>query len=455
MSMPRRCDAARSAAFDALRTVRQDDAYANLVVPALLASRALPVRDAAFATELAYGTLRGRGSYDAVLERNVSRPLDKLDPDVLDVLRLGAHQLLAMRVSAHAAVDESVNLVRDKVGYRPAGLVNAVLRKVAARDLATWLADIAPDRASDPVGYLAVAHSHPRWIVEALRAALGGSLVETEAMLAADNERPALTLVARPGRADVDELLALGARPGRWARTAAILDSGAPALLAPVREGRAGVQDEGSQLVALALASTDLDGADTKWLDLCAGPGGKAALLDGLARQRGAKLIAVERQPHRARLVAAALGPAALVAVADGTRSAWAPASFDRVLVDVPCSGLGALRRRPEARWRRQAADVDALRPLQEALLRSGLAAARPGGVVAYVTCSPHLAETRAVVDAVLRERADAEWVDARPQYAALPALGGGPDVQLWPHRHGTDAMYLALLRKSAAARRP
>jgi len=439
---------ARETAYDVLRAVREDDAYANLALPASLARAKLEPRDAAFVTELVYGALRGRGSYDAVLAACVSRPLDKLDPRVLDVLRLGAHQLLAMRVGAHAAVDQSVNLARAKVGPAPTGLVNAVLRKLAASDLAGWLARVAPPRADDPVGHLAVTHSHPRWIVEAIRVALGGDLAETEAALAADNVPPLVTLVARPGRADVDELLALGARPGRWAPTAAILDAGDPGALAPVRAGRAGVQDEGSQLVALALAEAPLDGRDARWLDLCAGPGGKAALLGGLAGPRGARLLAVERQPHRARLVAGAVGDTADVLVGDGAEPGWAPASFDRVLVDVPCSGLGALRRRPEARWRRQESDLDSLRPLQTALLRNALDAVRPGGVVGYATCSPHLAETRDVVVAVTAARTDVETLDARGLFPGVTDLGDGPHVQLWPHRHGTDAMFLTLLRR-------
>ena len=441
-------DAARAVALEVLRAVHERDAYANLVLPALLEQRALPPRDAAFATELAYGTLRGLGSYDAILADNVSRPLDRLDPAVLDALRLGSHQLLAMRVAPHAAVGETVTLVRTAVGPAPAGLVNAVLRRVAEHSFTAWVDRLAPDRGTDPVGYLAMRHSHPRWIVEAFREALGGDLAETEAVLRADNAPPAVTLVARPGRSDVAELLALGARPGRWAATAAVLSTGSPAQLLPVREQRAGVQDEGSQLVALALAAAELDGPDRRWLDLCAGPGGKAALLGALADGRDAELLAVERQPHRARLVARALGRTAGVVVADGTVPGWAPTSFDRVLVDVPCSGLGALRRRPEARWRRRPDDVMALRPLQERLLDAALAAVRPGGLVGYVTCSPHLAETREVVASVTGRTDGVELVDARRYLPGVPDLGAGPDVQLWPHRHGTDAMYLALLRR-------
>ncbi len=445
MSLPRPADSAREAAYEALRAVRENDAYANLVLPSLL--RPLSARDAAFATELVYGTLRGLGSYDVILAGLSSRPLDKLDPRVLDVLRLGAHQLLAMRVATHAAVDSSVNLTRSKVGHGPAGLVNAVLRKVAARDLASWLVEVAPDFEADPIGHLAVTHSHPRWVVEAFRDALGGDLAETAAALAADNERPAVTLVARPGRSEVDELLALGARPARWSPVAAVLESGgAPTTLPPVRENRAGVQDEGSQLVALALAAVPVEERDERWLDICAGPGGKAALLGALAVQRGARLVAAELQPHRARLVARAAGSTALTVVADGTRPAWVPEAFDRVLVDAPCSGLGALRRRPEARWRRRPSDVEQLHPLQVSLLRNAIESVRPGGVVAYVTCSPHPHEARDVVQEVLG--LDVERLDARPFLPGVAELGDGPDIQLWPHRHGTDAMYLTLLRK-------
>lgn len=172
-------------------------------------------------------------------------------------------------------------------------------------------------------------------------------------------------------------------------------EGGEPGALEAVRDGRAGVQDEGSQLVAMALAAAPVEGRDERWLDGCAGPGGKAALLAALAAQRGAFLLASEKQPHRARLVERSLagnpGPYQVIA-ADGTRPAWLPGSFDRVLMDVPCSGLGALRRRPESRWRRRPEDLEGFAPLQRGLLREALSAVRVGGIVGYATCSPHLA---------------------------------------------------------------
>jgi 16S rRNA (cytosine967-C5)-methyltransferase len=213
-----------------------------------------------------------------------------------------------------------------------------------------------------------------------------------------------------------------------------------------VRDGRAAVQDEGSQLVALALTDVVLDGPDGLWVDLCAGPGGKAALLSDVAAQRGARVLAVELQPHRARLVRSSDVP--LVVQADGRRPPVADGVVDRVLLDAPCTGLGALRRRPEARWRRQPSDVPGLTALQGELLDAAVRLLRPGGVLAYVTCSPHLAETRVPVLDVLRRHPEMEQLDARAQLPGVPGLGEGPSVQLWPHRHGTDAMHLALLRK-------
>ncbi|MGH8826706.1 MAG: RsmB/NOP family class I SAM-dependent RNA methyltransferase, partial [Jiangellaceae bacterium] len=298
--------------------------------------------------------------------------------------------------------------------------------------------------------------SHPTWIVRALLDALGGDLHELEAGLEADNAPASVSLVARPGRCEVAELLGAGAEPGRWSPYAATLPSGDPTRIPAVRAGRAGVQDEGSQLVALALAAVPIDGEDDRWLDMCAGPGGKAALLGGLATQRGARLLAADRHVHRAKLVEQALrgdtGEHEVV-VADATDPPWPADDFDRVLLDAPCSGLGALRRRPESRWRREPRDLADLRPLQVDLLRSALRSVRPGGVVGYVTCSPHLAETSTVVADALRGRVDVERIDARPYLPGVADLGAGPDVQLWPHVHGTDAMYLALLRRREDAR--
>ncbi|MEF9881774.1 RsmB/NOP family class I SAM-dependent RNA methyltransferase [Streptomyces sp. P9-A4] len=452
-------DPVRMLAFEALRAVDERDAYANLVLPPLLKKARekgdFDGRDAALATELVYGTLRRQGTYDAIISACIDRPLREVDPPVLDVLALGAHQLLGTRIPTHAAVSASVELARVVLGDGRAKFVNAVLRKISAQDLDAWVAQVAPPYDKDPEDHLAVVHSHPRWVVSALWDSLGGGRAGIEDLLEADNERPEVTLVARPGRSTTDELAdATESLPGRWSPYAVrMAEGGEPGAIEAVKDGRAGVQDEGSQLVAIALANAPLDGPDTRWLDGCAGPGGKAALLAALASQRGAALLASEKQPHRARLVERALagnpGPYQVIA-ADGTRPPWRPGSFDRVLMDVPCSGLGALRRRPEARWRRRPEDLDGFAPLQRALLTEALSAVRVGGIVGYATCSPHLAETRVVVDDVLKKVGGAELIDARPLLPGVPAIGEGPDVQLWPHLHGTDAMYLALLRRTA-----
>lgn len=451
-------DPVREAAFDVLAALREKDAYTNLVLPPLLRSRGITGRDAAFATELVSGTVRRQGTYDAVLGACVDRSLAKVDHAVLDVLRLGAHQLLAMRVPSHAAVGTTVDLARSKVGHGPAGFVNAVLRKVAAHDLSGWIRRVAPDPAADPVGFSSVAYSHPRWVVTALSEALaeapGNRSGELDDLLAADNEAPKVTLVARPGLSTVEELLEAGGTPSALSPYAVQLGSGDPGEVPAVRERRAGVQDEGSQLVAEAFAEAPLAGRDERWLDLCAGPGGKSALLAAIAGGRGARLLASERLAHRSALVAGTTSRSGAgllgVLTADGTRPAWRPGSFDRALVDAPCTGLGALRRRPESRWRRSPADLGQLVALQSALLGSALDSVRPGGLVAYVTCSPVLDETSGVVTAMLGRRDDVRLEDATRLFTQVPDCAGPVPgtVQLWPHRHGTDAMFLALLRR-------
>jgi 16S rRNA (cytosine967-C5)-methyltransferase len=448
-----RTDPARRAAYDVVRAVAERDAYANLLLPALLKERGLTGRDAAFATELTYGTLRGRGTYDAILAACSDR--DELDPPVRDVLRIGAHQLLATRVGRHAAVATSVDLAKDVCGPRPSGFVNAVLRRVATRDLDAWIQIVAPDRSRDPSGYLAVRHSYPRWIVDAIRDALGeAGAAETEDALAAGNVRPDVVLALdQAGPPDGTSLPANGERT-RWSPYGFRLAGGDPAPL--VAGGQATVQDEASQLAALALTRIGLSGQDQLWLDLCAGPGGKARLLSGLATARGARLIASDIRPHRAQRVLEALrraGREGAVIAADGRHLPWPSGTFDRVLADVPCSGLGSLRRRPEARWRKTPADVEELAGLQRELLNAAIDSVRPGGAVAYVTCSPHLAETRDVVTAVAGSRPDVTILDAPAVLPEVPALRSPEPAnprfaQFWPHRHGTDAIFLALLRR-------
>ncbi|MGI3786211.1 MAG: RsmB/NOP family class I SAM-dependent RNA methyltransferase [Janthinobacterium lividum] len=449
-------DRSRRVAFDALRRVTGEDAYANLVLPGMLAERGITGRDAGFATELLNGTCRWLGTYDAVLEAASGRPLTTLQPAVVDLLRLGTHQLLGMRVGTHAAVSETVDLAGATVGRRVTGLVNAVLRRVAAYDREDWVDRLGADR--DPLDRLALAHAHPRWVVDAYADLLPDD--ELVAALAADNVSPEVSLVVRPGLAEVAELAAeAGAGDaGRWSPFAVRGAGGNPADLPLVRTGRAGVQDEGSQLVAWGVSRPPA--ASGWWLDLAAGPGGKAALLTGLALADGSHVLAGELARHRADLVVNAtraypLDQRPVVVVADATRPPWRDETFTRVLADVPCTGLGALRRRPESRWRRNPADVEALHALQRALLTTALDAAAPRGLVAYVTCSPHRRETADVVHETLAGRDDVDVVPFTEVLPELtdPAVGAaaatdGDFLQLWPHRHGTDAMFAAYLRR-------
>ena len=445
---PRRkpLDPARRAAFDVLRAVSERDAYPNLALPALLRERGITGRDAAFATELTYGTCRTRGLLDAVISAAAGRSPDAINPVLLDLLRLGSYQLLRTRVDAHAAVSTTVEQAGIEFDSARAGFVNGVLRTISARDERSWVQELAPDPAVDPVGHTAFVHAHPRWIAQAFADALGAAAGELDAVLASDDERPQVHLAARPGVLTAAELAeAVHGDVGRYSPYAVYLPAGDPGELAALRDGQALVQDEGSQLVARALTLAPVADDTGRWLDLCAGPGGKTALLAALGVAAGARVTAVEPSPRRADLVAQnTRGLPVDVLCADGRETGLEP-GFDRVLVDVPCTGLGALRRRPESRWRRKPADLPALTALQRELLAAAVALTRPGGVVLYATCSPHLAETVGVVADALRRR-PVRALDTRPLFEPVADLGDGPYVQLWPHRHGTDAMFAAAL---------
>jgi len=445
---------ARRVAYDVLRAVHESDAYANLLLPTAIARAGLGEKDAALATELAYGTLRRQGTYDAIIRAAADREVSKIDPAVLDALRLGVHQLLATRIASHAAVHETVELVRREAGRGATGFANAVLRRIARDTPGEWLARIERDARSDDER-LGLAASHPVWVIRALRRALAaeGRADELEALLKADNESPRVTLAVLPGLAECPADLA----PTPYSPVGARLAGGDPQAV--VAEGRIRVQDEGSQLAALALTRALPVRAGERWLDLCAGPGGKTALLAAEALAGGAVLEANEVVPARSGLVRKALAGIPLeveVSEEDGRERAGR-GSYDRILVDAPCTGLGALRRRPEARWRKQPSDVPELTALQTELVDAGLSALRPGGVLAYVTCSPHLAETAGVLAEIMRAWGDrVEELDARAvlQRVArspldLPAQADGSGrAQLWPHRHGTDAMSISLLRR-------
>lgn len=450
----------RLVAYEVLHAVDADEAYANLLLPHAIAKAKLSTADAALATELSYGTLRWRGFYDRVIEIAANRPAADVDEPVRNVLRLGIHQLLATRVAHHAAVNESVALTHRVASRSATGFVNGVLRRVSRDDAQTWHERVA-ETATDDADARALATSHPAWIVRAFRQALAaeGRESELDELLAADNAAPRVNMVALPGIAERPA----AAAPDRYSPVGFVLEHGDPDASVRSSAGALRVQDEGSQLAALVLSRAMPVAQGERWLDLCAGPGGKTALLGAEAAVHGATVLANELIPARAELVRRAVDPVAStvdVVTGDGRDLGQQhPHSFDRVLVDAPCTGLGALRRRPEARWRKKPKDVGELSALQAQLLRSALAAVKPGGIVAYVTCSPHLGETRAIVGDAIRNSHGA--VTALDTPAVLRGIVGDIDlgtpdpgrtpaishVQLWPHRHGTDAMYIVLLQ--------
>lgn len=431
---------ARRVAYDVLHEVGAQDAYANLALAGHLGGSDLSRADRGLATELVYTTLRRRGTLDAVLATVVTRPLDQVDPRVLDILRMATAEHMYLGKPAHAVVDSAVTLVQSVGAGSARGFANAVLRKVTGRPAEALLTSATRGLTGD--ADLEVRYSHPQWIIRALRDVLGPA--ELPDLLDTDNRAPRVTLAARPARMDRAEL---AGEPTPWSPWGVYLERTDPGTLPQVRDGRAGVQDLGSQLMVLALSRAQVDGPDDHWLDMCAGPGGKAGLLADLL-PAGGNLVAVEQHEHRARLVRAALrGTPGQVRVEVGD-AAEVAGSYSRILLDAPCSGLGVLRRRPESRWRRQPSDIPALTVLQRRLLNHALDVCRPGGVVAYVTCSPHLAETDLVVEDVLRARDDTAQQDAGALLPEVPESAEGQTIRLWPHRHDTDGMYLALLRR-------
>lgn len=489
-------DKPRVLAFDVLNRVSDDDAYANLVLPKSLREAGLKGRDAAFATEITYGCLRNLGIIDTVLGDCSSRELDSLATPVLNALRLGAYQLLFTRVDNHAAVDTSVRLVESSGHDRAKGFVNGILRTIGRTPAKHWITDLRPP---GELAGLAFEHAHPEWVARSFNTALWAATqdpddaadgvdadaadgadagatdithnaahpAETQlaldtvhpelaAALEADSQRPLVHLVARPGEISAEELaLMTGGEQGRYSPYAVYLESGGnPGALEPVQQSLAAVQDEGSQLIARALAEVELSGTDSgRWLDLCAGPGGKAALLGALARIDGATVDAVEISQQRAELIRSTVKDLPVtVHVADGRDPGLSP-GYDRVLVDAPCSGLGALRRRPEARWKKDDADIAELNALQTQLVQSALRLVRPGGVVVYSTCSPDVRETRQIVDAVVQAE-QTPRVTELPAATVLPEMPGISatattlSAQMWPHRHGTDAMFFAVLQR-------
>lgn len=421
---------ARAVARDVLLRV-EDGAYSNLVLPEALRRTGLTTRDRGFATDLVYGTLRARRRLDARLAPHLRRSLGDLDPPVRAALRLGAYQL-EIGVAPHAAVGETVEVAPT----RARGFVNGVLRSLAAAG-PPWPVDANP----------AVELSYPDWIVDRLTTDLGGD--PAHAALETQNDVPTLTLRPNPLRTDASALAAeltdagAAVTRGRLVPDAVALRGGGdPAALAAVTEGRATPQDEASQAVVALVNPQPGD----RILDVAAAPGGKAT---ALAERVGDRVVvAVDVHPGRLRMVERAahrLGLATVAPVlADGRFLPVPPATMDRVLVDAPCSGLGVLRRRPEARWR-VGEPTPELVALQTDLVRRAAATVRPGGVLVYSVCTVTAAETIGVAAAVLADLgADFQALDPPPP----PWTAWGPGGLLLPQAAGTDGMFVLALRR-------
>ena len=434
-------DAARLLAFDLLTEVNRNEGYSNLLLPQALNASKLEDRDRSLVTELLYGTIRMQGKHDWVLSQISDRPWSEVDPGIIDICRLGVHQIHEMRIPDHAAVAATVEVARKRIGESKASFVNALLRSVTRKSIEDWFSPL--EAIIDPVERFSIQYSHPEWIVSAYFDLLK-DWDEVEAALKINNEPATPTLVSWPGFSTQQDLIDIGGEPTDFSPYG-VHWKGNPGSLDLIKARKIGVQDEGSQLVAEVFAKA-ADGAS--WLDLCAGPGGKAALLSSIARQRDIRFTANEISAARAVLVSQVVH-GDRVLVSDGRSIGASSEKFDAILIDAPCTGLGALRRRPEVRWRRTLQDLRALTQLQRELVDSAIQALKPGGVLGYATCSPHLAETSIQIADIRKKHLEVRQIDV-DQFLPPTLHGATRDgaMSLWTHKHGTDAMYLALFRK-------
>ena len=437
-----RPDAPRLLAFDIISEVNRRGGYSNLLLPQALADSSFDERDRGFTTELVYGTIRMQGLYDYIFSQISDRPWNEVDPEIVDLARMGAHQIFSMRTPPHAAVSATVDVARKKLGESKGSFINALMRKATSKELIQWLEPLKSE--TDVIKRMSIEYSHPEWIISAYFDLLKDEALVKDELIS--NNTPAKpTLVSWPGASTQEELISLGAKPTKYSRFGAFHEE-PPASLEVIRHRRAGVQDEGSQLVAQIFADATKNAKRT--LDLCAGPGGKAALLSHICDVSGRDFVANEVSEPRAALVKKVIGRFPVI-VGDARAIAESGQSFDAVLADVPCTGLGALRRRPEVRWRRTLKDLAPLLQLQSEIVEGALAVLEPGGVFGFATCSPHYAETTAQVQSILKKHGDLELIDISAYLpAGLESCTRGGALSLWGHLHNTDSMFLALFQK-------
>jgi len=417
---------ARKTAFELLLAVERDGVYPNIKLPKMLANSEMNKQDRGLTQELSYGTLRMQLLYDALIDFVTDK--QDLNLEVRLALRLGLHELINMRTGDHAAVDQYVELIKTQLP-KASGLVNAVLRRIS-RDKDELISAVT-DGGKD----LAISFAHPRWIVDALSSSREmDNAGEVSSLLAENNVSPKPQMIALPPNplpqgAKTLELSKLGFEHIEG------LDNSVYRF-----------QDQGSQLVTQIAADAAPNG---NWLDMCAGPGGKASLLAAIATQRDSHLTAIELYPQRANLVRQALEGFSNVEVhaADATEFKYSK-KYQLVLIDAPCTGLGALRRKPESRNNKQPTDVQELNKIQKRLLKIAASVTDSGGVIAYITCSPVIEETTAIARWFLDSYEEFEilpWFD----YANIEANRSRKTLQLWSDKHNSDCMFLALFKKS------
>ena len=445
---------ARDAALVVLREVELQDAYVNLALNRVLGRTAYSLQDRALLTELSYGVLQRLNTLDWIISLYLDRPLEQLTPWIRNILRLGAYQLCYLeRIPAAAAVDEAVKQAHRYGHQGVAGLVNAVLRKVSNRGKKLpW-----PSLRHSPDEYLSLYYSYPLWMVQRWLAELG--FKETEALCAAGNEPAPLTArtnilrLTRPELRQKLEQESVATNELEYAPHGLQLKLGSPLEeLESFRQGLFQVQGEASMLVAPLLNPR----AGETVLDICSAPGGKTVHLAMLMENKGT-IIAADLHPHRLKLVeGAAYRQGVDIITTEKLDGRDIPADkqglFHRVLLDVPCSGLGVLRRKGDLKWRRQPEDIPALALLQAQLLRGAFSALRPGGVLLYSACTFEREETVDVIKRFLSEEPDAFLSMLSP---LLPEALKAEEKEegmlwLWPHRHGLDGFFMARIRKKS-----
>jgi 16S rRNA (cytosine967-C5)-methyltransferase len=447
---------ARTAAYHVLRAVRGGDDLPHAL--ARVRDTLPDDRDRALVTEISTGTLRWLGALDRIIEQVVDRPKERLDEEVLTVLRLGAYQLLYLdRVPAAAAVHESVNLVRRVGKASASGLVNAVLRRVASAAANPPLPpEPGPsDSREARLAYLSVTCSHPRWLIERWLDRLG--FHRAQEWVRFNNRRPAVTLRAnrlRTTTAALARQLAehdVRTEPTRFASDGLRVLTGNPLRTPLFGQGLFLVQDEASQLVA------EMTGArpGERVLDACAAPGGKTTWLAAAVGPTGS-LVAGDLRPARVRLLRRTLdqaGAAGVRVVRMDLRQPPFQPVFDCVLVDAPWSGLGIVRRDPDIRWRRQPADLARFASEQSAMVAQASRVVRPGGRLVYATCSSEPEENEDVVDAFLADHPDFESVHPEQRRQSLSSrlrdlVDHHGRLSTTPDAHGLEAFFAAVLRR-------